>query len=510
MASAHDGPQRTEWVIDTTRITDDVLAQFVVRCNERARRALADLKSTATATKHDTDDDGGTLYDYAGIVDTDTDDDDSVPPWLATGLIDGRTKIGRVLQRRKLPTAIALAVQELALVSKQVQYLRAGQFVVVATSEPSAFMRLGHLSVDDEACFRVGGCHETAPLILGTSYGSVVFYIKRADDRGHVLYRSWGKHDARGLYWTNGYSDHAPGGRDTFSVLLALVGCRLADDEHAKPRGSYHDDETDLMYSNSDGLAVGRVARLSCENSEYSHRCHCDDCGTGIHDDETYSACDMTLCENCYSENYTYIERYGDSVHNDNVVRLHDGEYDTDDHVTLLHDGRYASDDDDELCELHDGEFALWSDDDVVTLADDEYALTSDVTELHDGSYVVTADTELHELSDGEWALASDSTLCHDGEYWLSDDVQRLHVRYARRAGRATCSTIFVADDGHVYGHDDDVTELHDGSYVLADDDDVVATDDGEWALASDTIVADDGTVTCCRLWSDVVPTMAT
>ena len=115
-------------------------------------------------------------------------------------------------------------------------------------------------------------------------------------------------------------------------------------------------------------------------------------------------------------EDCTWSDLHGDWIPDDQLVELHCGTYTycDNDELVRLHDGNYALRDD---CEqLHDGEYALIKD--AQELHDGEYALIEDAQELHDGEYALHADAQ--ELHDGSYALKDDCTEQEDGTYVLT------------------------------------------------------------------------------------------
>jgi hypothetical protein len=152
----------------------------------------------------------------------------------------------------------------------------------------------------------------------------------------------------------------------------------------------------------------------SCTDNEDGE--DCADCGSNIDDDDGYwvNADESSyVCQSCCDNNYYYAySRRGNQryIYNENVVHVgdevYDEEYLSDNDIVRLHDGEYAHSDNAVYVESeqeyydHDDEAVCYDD------FNDEYALRDNLVQLADGSMCHT---------DNAWC-------CDESGDWYSED----------------------------------------------------------------------------------------
>lgn len=167
----------------------------------------------------------------------------------------------------------------------------------------------------------------------------------------------------------------------------------------------------------------------SCDNTNgeadgYRGGGGCGDCGDHMDEDESYYVEDRghNVCY-CCIDNYTYIERSGDYIDNDNVGVVGETCFDTrctlPDHIVLLESGDYADIDD---CVCIDDEWYRHNDRQVVELEEehegDRYGLTRDCWCDQEGSWFHD-DVESIEIGSSLYRLDECETDDITGDYYV-------------------------------------------------------------------------------------------
>lgn len=139
-----------------------------------------------------------------------------------------------------------------------------------------------------------------------------------------------------------------------------------------------------------------------------SHEYTCEDCGAGFNDGDGYWVGihdEHHVCDSCCNDHYTYCySRRGNQyyIHNDDVTEVNGESYDTD----------YL--DDNNIVELHDGEYeerdnAVWIE------SSDEYY------HCDDEDICYAEDSNQHELKDDCWQ-------CEESGNWYTEDTDYVEV----------------------------------------------------------------------------------
>lgn len=191
------------------------------------------------------------------------------------------------------------------------------------------------------------------------------------------------------------------------------------------------------LYTNDSNYYDATFNNTDGEGFEPDYEYSCDRCGEGMNDYTTvYSSGDCEVwCENCASNNTVVVDardsaRYGNNVHEDDVVELHNG--------------RYALNEEVYCCEMT-GEYYMESE--VVTDIEGNYVSVDNVITLPTGDYVRS--DKLEELcivfcDDGHWRYVADlldeKDIEHDSiwEVWFYDCMTKenltIEQAIARRA----------------------------------------------------------------------------
>lgn len=149
-----------------------------------------------------------------------------------------------------------------------------------------------------------------------------------------------------------------------------------------------------------------------------AYECTCEDCGAGFDDGDGYWVGiheDRHVCESCCNDNYTYAySRRGDQyyIDCDRTVYVGDDYYDTD----------YLSDN--EIVELHDGEYehrdnAVWIE------SEDAYY------HVDDDDICYAEDSNQYELCDNCWQCTESGKWYTDDEDYVEVDGDKYHPDHA-------------------------------------------------------------------------------
>ena len=240
-------------------------------------------------------------------------------------------------------------------------------FDVVVTTEPSAFLRMGCQSVDNNSCYRAGHECELAPLILADNYGTFVAYIKkRGDDK--VIARCWGIESSEGWCFTNIYA------RGVMTYTAAAIYTAALRVIHNTPDAriqTAHIDTARGCYLNGDGRA-STDATFSLVNNgmvaELNTCAHCCEACIDPNDEEALYVDGLgIICYGC-RDDFIYCDCVDTYLHCDDVTTDMDGEYIPTDRAVRLYDDEYVFDEVDTVVIMHgdhEGEYALCDDDDL-------------------------------------------------------------------------------------------------------------------------------------------------
>jgi hypothetical protein len=149
-----------------------------------------------------------------------------------------------------------------------------------------------------------------------------------------------------------------------------------------------------------------------------SHDHSCDDCGAGFHDGDggwTGIHEDNHVCQNCLENDYTYAySRRGNEyyIRNDDAIEI-GGDY---------YDVNYLSDNN--IVELHDGEYEH-SDNAVYIDSEDAYY------HVDDEDIVYAEDTHQHELRENCWCCEESGNYYTDDEEPVDIDGAKYHPDHA-------------------------------------------------------------------------------
>jgi hypothetical protein len=167
--------------------------------------------------------------------------------------------------------------------------------------------------------------------------------------------------------------------------------------------GTQRVDASDFTISDS-----GEMDASSTSGYVNAYDCTCEDCGAGFNDGDGYWVGihdDRHICSDCCDSNYTYAySRRGNQYYipNDRAVYVNRDYYDTD----------YL--DDNDIVELHDGEYEH-RDNAVYVESADEY-------------YHVDDDDICYDEEEGEYDLKSNCWQCTESGNWYNDGVDYVEV----------------------------------------------------------------------------------
>ena len=236
-------------------------------------------------------------------------------------------------------------------------------YEVVITNEPSAFLRMGCQSIDNNSCYRAHHECALAPLVIAENRGSFIGYIKDTNE-DKVIARCWGIERDGAWFFTNVYSRGIMTytASAVFTAALRVV-CNTPDAVIVKPTIQY----PHVTYLNGDIKGTQLVIDAEYVPRDYQWTMHdndmqieerifCDWCEEHCicdPDDANHAEDIGTICECCRTNDFVWSEYSDTYIVTERATQLHDGEYCPSHSAIELYDGEFATDDEEVTLIMH-------------------------------------------------------------------------------------------------------------------------------------------------------------
>ena len=239
---------------------------------------------------------------------------------IPSGALGGYATVSDSPNDRKMSKALAAAITDEVVggadaLSKYVRLFAslhaiartlADGMTIVATNEPDAFARLGHIpDLDSQSCYRVDSTHryKLSPIALAQTYRAVVWYLK--DSSGKTVARCWGMFGQVSFGVTNVYTRKLPGDIATVKRAFHLLADQLGCDPVR-----FYIECSDAVYTNGDAFGFschsnGR-ANLTIADGDIDMGIECHACGDNAENgDEVHGE---RYCEDCVGERFRWSD----------------------------------------------------------------------------------------------------------------------------------------------------------------------------------------------------------